>query len=317
MNILYLLRSFKNSILRVKEIVLVARCFYKDYVYYIKTSYKYNTKSKDALATPIMLTMHQLEKGISMKKSPRTFGGDKTVRLIQLLNEYKYKYGIDNIYILATNILYEYRKDQWHDISIENMLDSFLEKNKKILKDGYAGVKNVTIPDSFNEEEIINFFKTRHSCRDYSEIVVTKYEIEQAENFAKVTPTACNRQANRVHFFNDKEIIKSLIDNQLGAQGWCNNATGLIVITSNQTFFGGTYERYEALIDGGLYAMNFVWGLHLQRIGTCFKMFVREPDREKRFKEIAGIPHSEIPVVLILCGHYKNCSVSEPKSVRI
>ena len=134
-------------------------------------------------------------------------------------------------------------------------------------------------------------------------------------------PSDCTTINRRRSLFNcdinDRNIIKKLIDNQLGSQGWCDNATGLLVITSNQTYFGGTYERHEALIDGGLYAMNIVWGLHLLRIGSCFKMFVREPEREKRFKKIAGIPYNEIPVVLILCGHYKNVGVLEPKSVRL
>lgn len=78
----------------------------------------------------------------------------------------------------------------------------------------------------------------------------------------------------------------------------------------------GGYERHQALIDGGLYAMNFVWGLHLNHIATCFKMFVRESKREKEFKKIANIPENEIPIVLIMAGHYKAEAVVSPKSVR-
>lgn len=81
--------------------------------------------------------------------------------------------------------------------------------------------------------------------------------------------------------------------------------------------FRGGYERYQGLIDGGLYAMNLVWGLHLNHIATCFKMFVREPKREKTFKRIAKIPENEIPIVLVLAGHYKSSPVVSPKSVRI
>ena len=48
--------------------------------------------------------------------------------------------------------------------------------------------------------------------------------------------------------------------------------------------------------------MNFVYGLHLNHVATCFKMFVREPKREKDFKKLA---------------HYKDAQVVSPKSVRI
>lgn len=70
------------------------------------------------------------------------------------------------------------------------------------------------------------------------------------------------------------------------------------------------------MIDGGLYAMNFVMGLHLNHIASCFKMFIRTPRREKEFKKIAKIPQCEMPVVLILGGHYKSGIVTSPKSER-
>lgn len=63
--------------------------------------------------------------------------------------------------------------------------------------------------------------------------------------------------------------------------------------------------------------MNFVYGLHLNHVTTCFKMFVREPKREKEFKKLANIPENEIPIILILAGHYKDGQVVSPKSVRI
>ena len=63
--------------------------------------------------------------------------------------------------------------------------------------------------------------------------------------------------------------------------------------------------------------MNFVYGLHLNHVATCFKMFVREPKREKEFKKLANIPENEIPIILILAGHYEDAQVVSPKSVRI
>lgn len=63
--------------------------------------------------------------------------------------------------------------------------------------------------------------------------------------------------------------------------------------------------------------MNFVWGLHLNHVATCFKMFVREPKREREFKKLADIPENEIPIVLIMAGHYKDEPVVSPKSARI
>ena len=164
-----------------------------------------------------------------------------------------------------------------------------------------GGTKKVSEPSCFDKKIIEEFYASRVSVREYSDDPVTDDEI---------------RAASRIHVFRDKNVIRKLLDNQLGSQGWCDNASVLICVTVNCNYFGGNYERYQALIDGGLYAMNFVMGLHLNHIASCFKMFIRTPRREKEFKKIAKIPQCEMPVVLILGGHYKSGIVTSPKSER-
>ena len=107
-----------------------------------------------------------------------------------------------------------------------------------------------------------------------------------------------------------------ILDLQLGDQGWCTNADTLFVRTGVATYFGGVYERHQAYIDGGLFAMNFIYGLHLQHIATCFKMFVRNPKVMKDFRKTCNIQENEIPIVLILAGHYSEESSECPVSSR-
>lgn len=313
------LKSVKRYLfLQMKKIELF-NYFWYDYKYYISTNFLTAPKQKDTLAARIMLIVHQLEKGMSMTSNPRIFGGCKSVTLVALLREYEKDNDYDEVYVLATNVLYEYSKNQWstRDELERATIINFLEKHRNIINEGYAGTKKVSEPPVFNDSLIKEFFETRFSVRDFSKIPVSEDEITKAIEFAQVTPSACNRQTSRVHYYNDPAVVRAIIDNQLGDQGWCQNATGIVVITSNQSYFGHAYERYESLIDGGLYAMNLVYGLHLQHIATCFKMYVREPRRDILFKQITNIPHNEIPVVTILTGHYKDKHVTEPKSVRI
>lgn len=311
-------RLIKRFFVNTKYKIVILFYFWKDYNYYINTNLLTAPQQKDTQAASIMLFMHQLEKGISMKKNPRIFGGDKAVLLTNQLVQYVSLYGVDHIVTIATNVLYEYFQDEYstNDISQRVIIESFLKKHNDLIKEGYAGVKKISEPPHFDEKAIISFFESRSSVRDFSDELVTLDEINNAIKFAEVTPSACNRQSVRIHYYDDPSTMKELIDNQLGPQGWCHRAKGIAVVTSNQCFFGKAYERYESLIDGGLYAMNFVYGLHIQHIASCFKMFVREPYREKKFKEIGKIPYNEIPVVLILVGHYKQEEILEPKSVR-
>lgn len=310
--------SIRSIIGRMLKSWQLVSCFFSDYVYYKKHNLGAGVHDKDHLEANIMLVMHQLEKGMSFTCSKRVFGGDKAMGLVNMLREFLQKYGMNDVCKIAINVLYEYSKrdNSTQDLHIRKDIDSLCSEYKDVISDNYAGVKVISEPPVFNKQIIEEFFNTRSSVREYSDIPVTDEEYRKALAFASCTPSACNRQASRVHYYNVKEVIKRLVDNQLGNQGWCDNASACFVVTVNASYFGGGYERCEALIDGGLYAMNFVWGLHLNHIATCFKMFVRDPKREKKFKRIANIPENEIPIVLIMAGHYKSEPVASPKSVR-
>lgn len=276
-------------------------------------------KSKDKLSAQIMLLMHALEKGMSFTDSAREFGKDKAVSLARLIDKYLDKYKIDDTCVVAINVLHEYLKNinSTKDSKSRELINKVLAKHSEVVKDGFAGTKTVCEPPVFDKISIEQFFSTRSSVRNYSDVPVSDEEIKSALHIASYTPSACNRQTSRVHVFRDRDKMKEIIDNQLGNQNWCDNATILFLVTVNISYFGGVYERHQGLIDGGLYSMNFVHGLHLNHVASCFKMFVRGVKIEREFRKITRIPENEIPIVLILAGHYKTSPVTSPMSVRV
>lgn len=312
---------FFTSSIRVikisKDIIQSALFYISDFMFMIRYSFSSATLSKDHSLAQIMLAMHGLEKGMSFSVK-RIFGESKALSLTFLLKEHLAKYECDKVCKIAINILAEYLKNDasTKNEEVRSIIESFLMNYMDVLREDFAGTKKVVKPPYFNRTEIELFFETRSSVREYSNNIVTMDELKSAMKIASTTPTACNRQACRVHVFRDISMIKLLIDNQLGDQGWCTNATILFVITTNVSFFNFGYERSQPFIDGGLYAMNFVMGLHLNSIASCYKMFVREPKREREFKKIGNIPINEIPIVLILAGHYKE-EIEAPRSKRI
>ena len=46
----------------------------------------------------------------------------------------------------------------------------------------------------------------------------------------------------------------------------------MFVITGNASGFKYIHESKQVFIDGGMYAQNFLMGLHLSKVGCCFKM---------------------------------------------
>ncbi len=248
-----------------------------------------------------------------------TGGGVKALSLCKSLDSYIAHGGKRNeLFTLALNVLDKYSKDPF--ASSDNKTRAAITRLANTYKDLIgiidAGTKNVSRPPSFNDGSIREFFNSRSSIRTFSHTAITKEEIKTALDFASCTPTACNRQTSKVYAFRDKSKIQEILDLQLGDQGWCNNADTLFVITGETTYFGGVYERHQVYIDGGLFAMNFVYGLHLQHIASCFKMYVRTPKTMNEFRNVCDIPQNEIPIVLVLAGHYPDMESESPVSHR-
>lgn len=318
MNLQNFVLLIRKRIARLRSYIISCKYFLYDYKKMFNNSIEGGT-TQDNFNTRILLTSHQLEKGLSHTKSVRVFGEQKAVYLKSLLTEYLSLYGKTDVYKLGVNVLDNYIacNNSTKNIKIKEDIKKFIESNKEVIGHFKTGVKIVSEPRQFNISEIQYFFNSRSSVREFSQEPISDETILNVMEFAKCTPTACNRQTSRVHIFRDKKLMGELIKNQLGDQGWCNNATAIFVITSNLNYFNSTFEHMQAYIDGGLYAMNFDWGLHLYHIASCYKMYVRQPSIDKEFHEISKIPLNETPIVLILAGHYPNHSVVSPKSVRL
>ena len=240
----------RNILNRITKGWQLAYYFYSDYCFYKKHCLEANISDEDHLSARIMLVMHQLEKGMSFTNSKREFGGEKAKSLVLIVRKCISTYGLNDACKIAINILHEYikRGNATHNADILKMINSLCGEYSDFICDGYAGVKLISEPPVFNKALIEDFFYSRSSVREYSESPVTENEFKEALSFASCTPSACNRQASRVHFFNAKDMIKKLIENQLGDQGWCNNASACFVVTVNESYFGGGTNGMKPLL---------------------------------------------------------------------
>lgn len=292
-------------------------CFV-DFIFLVKNSYNIRVNTREKTFANIMLSMHSLEKGMSFPKKKSNWGKNKALDLCTLIEKAFVLYGNDERLQIAMSVLDNYIKDSYsckEDIVVSRILNLLNEKFDRAVR---AGVKQITYPRfTATVEQIVDFYKTRSSVRYFSNDPITSEELIKIEAILSSTPTACNRQTCKTYAFRG-EICKKIINNQLGDQGWCNNADTVFIVTSNGSSFNSTFESKEAYIDGGMYAMNLCMALHMLKIASCFKMFVRTPKIEKEFKKICNLPQNEIPIVLLLAGHYDLTNTyMQPVSVRL
>ena len=291
----------------------IARYYWADFRLCISYSRTTGKKSEIKSLAEISLLMHALEKGLSFSEKKAEFGREKAQALVRILRTHIEKYGLNDRVYVALSILNVYLADS-HSTGqpeIRNEILTLIESYSSKMDFCHGGAKHVEIPDfNLSYEQLLAFFESRISVRDYADTPITDTEIEGAKRIAMTTPSACNRQASRVYTIRNKETMMRLFALQGGDQGWCNHAAAVFIVTTDLSFFGGYYERNQVYIDGGLFAMNFMMGLHAQKIASCYKMYLRNPQMDRDVKRLCGISESEIPIVLILAGHYLPSALS-------
>jgi len=312
-------RSIAGKMKRLLSLFPFAQAYFLDFLRYIKYSISLGATSQEQKKTILLLLLHSLEKGMSFANKRHGYGKDKAKALLEGARDYSEKYGNDDALMLAMGVLNEYFNDPYasKDDALMRLWQQTRNIGSCLTGDSCGGVKELIVPtDNISYDAAYSLFATRSSVRVFKDQKIANDDLRKAVQIAALTPTACNRQPCKIYSVLNDETKLALIDNQLGNQGWCNNAPNLFVVSASLSSFGGVYERYQAYIDGGLFAMNFVMGLHACGIASCFKMYVRDPARDAVFRDMIGMPDNEDPIVLVFAGYYSDNPSMVPQSVR-
>ncbi len=320
-----LIKSIKNAgrnFLNMKKMPEAGNAFLKDYFRWFRHSLSISPESVPGKRKAILLmNLHALEKAFSFKEIKQDFAKEKVKNLFEQTSDHLKCNGVDLLALAAMGVLYRYIQHprSYKDGYLNDQFQILLKKYNLCSQSLIGGTKPLSrevIPQDLSYNLLYNFASTRHSVRNFSSEEVTQKEILKAVKFAQTSPSVCNRQTARVHAFS-KNSFAPIINAQLGDQGWVTNANKLFVVTTDLNYFGGTYERNQPYIEGGLFCMQFVMGLHAQRIASCCKMYIRSPKLDREIYKVTGINENEVPIMLILAGHYEREKIQVPYSFRL
>ncbi|WP_228059153.1 nitroreductase family protein [Nostoc sp. LEGE 06077] len=268
-----------------------------------------NVVNQIQLKSLITMDYHRLEKGLALKEPRIGFGSEIIKRLISNLWIYHKKYGLDETGQIAINVLCSY-----HNFSIKNGLNNaqlhqeilaLKEVNNEKNCTNQGGVLEVT-KQQINEATYINFqafVNSRYSIRHFAPIDVEMYLIEQAVEMAQKTPSVCNRQSSKLHVFSSEEDKKAVLICQNGNRGFGDQASKVLIVTSDLQYFISTGERNQGWIDGGMFAMSLIYALHSLGLGTCCLNWSVEFQIDEKLRNISGIKDSELIIMMIAVGH--------------
>jgi nitroreductase len=268
---------------------------------------------------------HRLEKGLALKEPRVGFGADVIGRLIKFIPEYQEKYGSDKTILVTLNCLEAYycfnliqgidNQELHQKIQI---FKNNVDKNQTNFLEG--GIFDTTKADILQKGKIdlADFFNSRYSIRHFSENEVDIALIEQAVKMAQKTPSVCNRQSCRVYMFSNEESKRKVLSYQNGNRGFGDQASKVLIVTSNIEHFTSIGERNQGWIDGGMFSMSLVYALHSLGLGTCCLNWSVEYKKDKALKLEAGIPDTDLIMMMIAVGHLpENFKVAQSPRKRL
>jgi len=156
---------------------------------------------------------------------------------------------------------------------------------------------------------------TRKSVRMYSAEPPEKQVITSAVSIAIKTPSVCNRQPWRIHYFTNKSSVSSILDLQNGNRSFRDEIKALALVTVDLNSFFGPEERHQCFIDGGMFSMSFLYALHSMGLAACALNWAVNAITDIRIRTVSSIPKNEEIIMMIAIGNYQD-EVKIPKSER-
>lgn len=303
----------------------IYRSFFYDANRYIKYS---NSLDKDGnqnkLVSTIIKAYHVVEKGLTMPEMRRGFGQVKLKFLIGKCNDYitlydKENYNVENA-IKVIFEYYEFHKKINYTLE-EDLVSDIINLRNKFNSIGISEQEDITpnMVNDFDNLSFRDFSFSRSSVRNYSDKNIEIENIFKSVEIAQNAPSACNRQPSRVHVIEDKEMIKNILKLQSGNKGFGHLANKLIVLTTDLNGYHTQNERYMNWIDGGIYLMNLIYGLHFHKIGSCILNWGVDKSKDINLRQLCNIKNNESLIAIISCGYYLNetCRVAKSPKRRI
>ena len=282
---------------------------------------------KAAACAEIVMGYHVLEKGLTMPRRRLGFGQGAVVRLIELIEVFEQRFGTDDPQVShAVAVLRAYAElhtnadrgpapgivrspnHDTHETPSESHLSSGTRERLDRFLAAHPGISAAVEPHVTREAFFASrnapfpqFATSRHVCRHFAG-PVPRETIEAAVTLALSAPSACNRQHARVHAFNDPALRDALFALQGGTRGFGADADTVLVVTSDLSAIRWGWERHDAWVNGGIFAMNLCLALHWHGVAHCILHWSVPPEADQKAHALLDIPDSEAIVLLLACG---------------
>lgn len=262
-----------------------------------------------SLEAHLIKTYHRVEKGLALRSPRPGFGRDAVEAILLACELHLRQWGSTTTVHRALNALDAYEAfNRQQGANLDWMqprlraLRLQLPSQAAIPEGGTLDVTREHI-HAAGLRDLQPFFASRYSIRQFAPEPVAQSLIEQAVRLAQKTPSVCNRESGRTYAIFDEAKRNKVLALQNGNRGFGDQAGCVLIITARLDTFLTVGERYQAWIDGGMYAMSIVYALHSLGLGSCCLNWSVEPGADMALREAAGLPGDAQVIMLLAVGH--------------
>jgi nitroreductase len=279
--------------------------FMADMAAYMRHSSTSGFSSQDQVLARITATYHNIEKGLSLP-CPRPGFGAKNLRLLlDLLRTPGLDRTADPVvtaqHVLAAYLAFNARAGCTDIPYAAEIGAAAADLPAAPERGGLRAVTKAQI-EAATAGVTDRFFLERHSVRRFSGTPVDISAIEGAVTVALKAPAVCNRQNSFVYVADKSELKQRLLALQGGSRGFGEGIDKLLIVTTRLSNFWGSGERHQAWVDGGLFAMALIYGLHARALGTVALNWSRTAEDTATLRHMVGMADDEIVILMIGVG---------------
>lgn len=265
---------------------------------------------REVLEASIIKNYHRIEKGLALRSPRLGFGQEAIELLLAETRGFIARFGPSRVTAEATQTLDEYLRfnaREGHPLGrLEAEIADLRLRHQDTLNcecgGGTLQITRETIQRD-GRRDLRGFFATRHSIRQFSEQPIDMALITDAVVMAQKSPSVCNRQSGRVFVVSEKALQAKLLALQNGNRGFGDQADKLLIVGADLDCFLSVGERYQAWIDGGMFAMSLIYALHSLGLGSCCLNWSVEPESDRALRQAAGLPDNISIIMLLAVGH--------------
>lgn len=264
----------------------------------------------------IIRLYHTLEKGLTYENYRPGFGKQNVSDLISSLEQYASKYDISkDFYETALSVLQSYVKKNQEYGLIDEALESRIKKLPGIANHNGGAISFTPLTEEKVQQlGFKDFAENRHSIRHFSNETVDINRVLFALKIAQNTPSACNRQGWKTIIIENKNTMKTVLDNQNGNRGFGNEFDKLLLVVGDLRLFQKKREINQVFVDGGMYAMNLLNALHYEHIASIPLSAALTIMQEENIRKALSLDDAEVPILFIGIGNYpSNCVTTASK----